>query len=67
MTAKIWIAVIIKRDRDDELAILVDAGVDNDIWIPRSQISDQTEDPFQENDSLEIEIPEWLALNKGLI
>ena len=67
MTKLIWVTVTIVDDDESRLAILVDYGADSDVWIPRSQIKDQTEDPFQEGDTLEIEIPEWLALEKGMI
>ncbi len=67
MTKNVWVTVTIVDDDDSRLAILVDHGSDSDVWIPRSQIKDQTEDPYQEGDTLEIEIPEWLALEKGMI
>ncbi len=67
MTKNVWVTVTIIDDDESRLAILVDYGVDHDVWIPRSQIKDQTENPFQEGDTLEIEIPEWLALEKGMI
>ncbi len=35
-----------------KLAVLIDCGGDEEVWIPRSQI---------------LEIPEWLAEEKGLI
>lgn len=63
----VWVTVVIVDDDDSRLAILVDHGTDDDAWIPRSQIIDQTEDPFQEGDELEIEIPEWLAIEKGMV
>ncbi len=67
MSKNVWITVTIVDDDESRLAILVDYGAEKDVWIPRSQIKDQTEDPFQEGDTLEIEIPEWLALKKGMI
>lgn len=36
-----------------------------EVWIPKSQISDQSEDAKGKIES--IFIPEWLALEKGLI
>ena len=65
MSELVWIAVIIKQETD--LAILVDHGTEDNEWIPKSQVSDQSEDPYQVGDSLEIEIPEWLALEKDMI
>ena len=47
-----------------DAAILVDDG-DNDIWLPLSQIKiDKGE--YMKGDDLVIEIPEWLAFEKGL-
>ncbi len=65
MSELIWITVIIKQETD--MAILVDHGVDKNEWIPKSQISDQSENPYQVGDTLDIEIPEWLALKKDMI
>ena len=48
----------IVTDTDD--AILIRVGLE-DIWIPRSQISNHDEV------ANEMDIPEWLALNEGLI
>ena len=57
----IEIAVDVKARTDS--ALLVTDGV-IEAWIPKSQISDYS----GEEDSPEtIFIPEWLALNKGLI
>lgn len=48
-----------------EKAYLIDAGGKDHIWIPRSMIEDEGEEP---NGSLySIFIPEWLAKEKGLI
>jgi len=67
VSKNVWVTVTIVDDTENRLAILVDHGAESDVWIPRSQIKDQTEHPFQEGDTLEIEIPEWLALEKGMI
>lgn len=54
---------------DTENAILVQR--DPDIWIPRSQIDpDESEldrEACGEGDKGNIVIPEWLAMNEGLI
>ncbi len=65
MPEPVWITVIIKQITT--LAILVDHGVEKSVWIPRSQISDYSEETYQVGDKIEIEIPEWLALKKDMI
>ena len=45
-------------------AVLIDDG-DNDLWLPLSQVKTESEYAIGE-DSI-IEIPEWLAYEKGLI
>ena len=48
-------------------AVLVkDAG--NEIWIPKSQIQNDDDDwdSFELGDIVDIDIPEWLAEDKGL-
>ena len=49
-------------------AVKLDFG-DTKAWIPRSQIidSDPDVDTCDKGDSIEIELPEWLAQEKGLI
>lgn len=46
-----------------EKAILFNDG-DVEVWIPKSQVIDEDR---EESGLLKIEIPEWLALDKGLI
>ncbi len=58
--------VEIKRNRPNEDAVLVSDG-DQDVWIPRSQIKDQEDDDLEEGEDTSIWIPEWLAINKGLV
>ena len=48
---------------DNMGAILVDAGGDEDVWIPKSLLDDWPE----VGESGEIEIPEWLAIEEGLV
>ena len=55
-------------------AVLVKSADDDEIWIPISQIdafeslnSDIQRGHIKRGDSIEIEIPEWLAKNEGLI
>lgn len=44
-------------------AILLDTG-DEEVWIPKSQVLGQEE---IEDGITELQIPEWLAMDKGLI
>lgn len=48
---------------ETKAAYLVDDGGGIDVWIPKSQIQDQS---VEENCSI-MNIPEWLAIEKGLI
>jgi|Cruoilmetagenom7_1024161.scaffolds.fasta_scaffold37309_3 hypothetical protein len=62
---QVWIAVEIKHET--EAAILVDHGMGEDTWVPKSQILDYSEDSYCIGDAIEIELPEWLANEKGMI
>jgi hypothetical protein len=57
--------VIIIRDEDSDLAILVSETGDkeNAVWLPRSQIEYVTD----RNGHTTVTLPEWLAQDKGLI
>lgn len=46
-------------------ALLVDDS-DVEVWIPKSQISNYDSD-WAINDMVKIEIPEWLATDRGLV
>ena len=46
------------------MAFLVDDGI-NQVWLPKSQIKDHEDISIGE--TLEIEIPEWLAIDKEII
>jgi len=46
-------------------AMLLDTG-DGEHWIPRSQATIVSGDDNKVGDELVIEIPEWLAIEKGL-
>jgi len=54
-----------------ELSILLAEDPDNedaeDIWIPISQIKDMEYEDFLPGCVYSIEIPEWLAIEKGLV
>lgn len=62
MSAEVEIAVEVRRETDK--ALLVFDGK-QEVWVPKSMITDQSED---ERGNVEtIFLPEWLALEKGLI
>ena len=48
-----------------EKAMLVNDGGKKDVWVPLSQI--QTENEIEIGNVIEIDIPEWLAKDKGFI
>lgn len=58
--------VIVKRVTDK--AILVDCDeLEEYVWIPKSEILDPEPEDLSVGDQEEIEIPKWLAIEKGLI
>jgi len=65
MADLVWVAVTLKAET--EKAWQVDAGMGKDQWIPKSQIMDYSDPDYTMGSSIEIEIPEWLAFEKGLI
>ncbi len=51
-----------------EMAVKITEQIDDDdVWIPKSQIRNVDPDDLLPGRSLTIEIPQWLALEKGLI
>ncbi len=65
MSRTTWVSVTLKVDSG--LAWLVEHGAGDDQWIPKSQIEDYSEPEVKSGMTLEIEIPEWLAMEKGMI
>ena len=63
--SSIWVTVTLEAETDK--AWLVDAGMDKSIWVPKSQILDYSEGSYQSGDTIEIEVPEWLATKNGMI
>lgn len=61
------IAVVVKRVTDK--AILVNHGVKQEEWIPKSQISDWCDGPDDEPGygTTSIFIPEWVAIDRGMV
>ena len=47
-------------------AILVSDG-DDEVWIPKSLISDWSDDDPEQGDVIVISIPEWFATKEGLV
>lgn len=64
MSDNVWIEGEVLEET--ELALKLDAG-GMDVWLPKSQISDYTNEAYQQGDLIEVEIPEWLALEKDLL
>jgi hypothetical protein len=58
------IELSVEAIRFTDLAVLVNDG-DREAWIPLSQISEDTKP--DEPGYCTIEIPEWLAQDKGLV
>ncbi len=54
--------------RQTEGAVLIHDG-DTDAWLPKSQIIlvDEEWDDIEEDEIINIEVPDWLAEEKGVI
>jgi hypothetical protein len=50
-----------------DMAVFVDEGKEDPVWIPKSQTQNEDIDEMQIGDTFTLEIPEWLALEKELI
>jgi len=61
--------VFFHHKTDKALLVSKDGNNDNAFWIPLSQVINEAIPVLNEDDILEIEIciPEWLAVKKGLI
>jgi hypothetical protein len=57
--------VLVRLHHETDKAILVsDSGEEKDaVWLPRSQIEIEPKKPGY----IEVTLPEWLAMDKGLI
>jgi len=60
------VEVAVELVRETDKAYLVHDG-DTDMWIPKSQVSDLEKVTIDGKVHLAFTIPEWLALEKGLI
>ncbi len=63
----IEVEVVVRRVTDK--AILVNHGVPEEVWVPKSQISDWSDGPDDAPGygTTSIFIPEWLATEKGMV
>lgn len=64
--ANVELSVEFVRHTDKAILVRYDAS---EVWLPKSQIEDEEEfdwDAFDEDDDIDIIIPEWLAEEKGL-
>lgn len=69
MSEVTWVPVTIMHETNDAILVSQDPeSVETNavIWVPKSQISDSTDD-MDIGAEVEIEIPVWLAAKKGLI
>lgn len=63
--SSVWIPVCLEIETD--AAWMVDFGGDKSVWLPKSQITDYSEVDYVSGDDIEIELPEWLAIKKGMV
>ena len=56
------IEIYVEVKRQSEMAILASDGV-SEFWLPKSQITMT----HKNDDDYEIEMPEWLAIEKGVV
>jgi hypothetical protein len=48
--------------KETDLAVLIDFG-DQELWLPKSQLDEYPD----EDDEGTVILPEWLAINEGLV
>lgn len=67
MPADVEIDVVVKHVTD--AAVLVNFGVPLPVWIPKSKVSDWSDGPDDAPGygTTSIFIPEWLAIEKGMV
>jgi hypothetical protein len=63
------VEIEVRIERTTPLAVFVDAGGKEPVWVPKSQISDWCGGPDKEPGigTTSIFIPEWLAIKAGLV
>lgn len=57
---------VVEVKAETDRAILINDGGDKDIWLPKSQLKRFEEDHLKP-DMAAICIPEWLAVEKGML
>lgn len=64
---QVEIEVVVRRTT--ERAILVNFGAPDDVWLPKSQITDWCDGPDDEpgEGTTSVFIPIWLATEKGMV
>lgn len=62
--APVAVSGIVKAETDK--AVLINAGTAQE-WVPKSQIQNVSEIDFIKDESVDIEIPAWLAREKGFL
>lgn len=71
MTSKEYIEIAVIVVRVTAHAVLIDHSGKHDewVWVPKSQISDWTDGPDDSPGigTTSILIPEWLAIEKGMV
>ena len=66
MPDQLFVEVEAEIKRQTEKAYLVDHGGDEEVWLPKSQVSHRA--PDSDKSSLRVfVVPEWLAIEKGLV
>ncbi len=66
MSASGWVHIDVAFKRETDKAFLVVVDDDEEVWLPKSQISHP--DDYSEGDTdCTISITEWLAEEKGLV
>ena len=58
------VTIACKIVRETEKAYLINDGSRKDVWVPKSQCKWE---PSDAKDEGEMEMPEWIAKDKGLI
>jgi len=52
---------------ETERAVLVEDDDGDEFWLPKSQIDCKATDDPAENDMIAVSVPEWLAIESGLM
>ncbi len=66
MSKSAWVEVEV-RIETDMAYMFYSAVAEGDVWIPKSMILDYSEAEFEIGDTIEIDIPEWIAIDKELV